>query len=269
VLLFTEFKEKAAVFVQENATTLLTAGGVVGVVGTAVLTAKAAFSAATALEAEQIIKSSQSMTATELINQDPMTALPKLDKLTTLKIAGPYFIPPVLSGTATITAIIFSHRMSAQKAAALAAAYGLAERNLTEYREKVQEKLTGPKQKAVEAELAQDAVNKTPGGDKLVFVEGEVLCFDKPGGRYFTSTMERIRQAVNTTNAEVLTHGYASLNFFYQEIGLDSTTWSGEVGFNPENLLDLSFDTVFAPGNRPCIVFDFRHMPEADFRPNS
>lgn len=261
--MFTDVKQKAFEFISENATTLLTTGGVVGVVGTGVLAAKAAFGASVDLEAEKIIRYSETLTPGEPIDTD--APLPELDLTTKLKIAGPHFIPPIIIGGATIAAVIMSHRMSANKIAALAAAYGLAERNLGEYKEKIAEKLTGPKQIAIDDELAQEAVNNTSGSDRLVIVEGEVLCFDKATGRYFNSTMETIRQAVNTTNAEIFNHGFTTVNFFYDELGLKPTTWSGEVGFDGENMLDLVYTTVMAPGNRPCIAIDFKSMPKTDF----
>lgn len=262
--LFTDVKQKAAEFAQNNATTLLTAGGVAGVIATAVLTARAAFGAAEDMHVERVVKLSEQI---DLMDPDANTELPDLETMTKLKIAAPHFIPPVITGAATITAIIMSNRMSAQKAAALAAAYGLAERNFGEYKAKVEEKLTGPKATQIDDELAQESVDKTPGSGQVVIVEGEVLCHDKTGGRYFNGTMEKIRQAVNTTNAEVFNHGFARLSFFYNELGLDETTWSDEVGFNMENLLELKYSTSMAPGNKPCIVIDFARLPKADFHP--
>lgn len=259
--LFTDVKQKAAEFAQNNATTLLTAGGVAGVIATAVLTARAAFGAAEDMHVERVVKLSEQI---DLMDPDANTELPDLETMTKLKIAAPHFIPPVITGAATITAIIMSNRMSAQKAAALAAAYGLAERNFGEYKAKVEEKLTGSKQTAINDELAQEAVNKTPGSDKMVVIEGEVLCFDKPTGRYFTSSMEQIRQAMNTTNAEIFNHGFTTVNFFYNELELPATTWAGEVGFDGDNVLDLEFSTTMAPGNRPCITIDFRSMPKTE-----
>lgn len=259
--LFTDIRQKATEFAQDNATTLLTAGGVVGVVATAVLTARAAFGAADDMHVERIVKLAEKIDVTD---PDASMDLPELDTATKLKIAAPYFIPPVVTGVATITAIIMSNRMSAQKAAALAAAYGLAERNFGEYKAKVEEKLTGPKQADIKDELSQEAVNRTPGSERIVIVEGEVLCFDKPTGRYFNSTMETIRQAVNTTNAEVFNHGFTTLNFFYEELGLPPSTWASEVGFDGDNTLDLDISTALAPGNRPCITIDFRSMPKTE-----
>ena len=35
----------------------------------------------------------------------------------------------------------------------------------------------------------------------------------------------------------------------------------------PDNLLELDYDTILAPGNRPCIAIDFKQMPRTDFHP--
>lgn len=258
----TEAKQKVAVLLEENSTTLLTAGGIVGTIATALLAGRAGWKMSDAFMAEQI---SQQVEDIGIV--DPDTPLPKLDKWQKAKLSWPYLLPPVITGTATVGAIFMANRMSAQKAAALAAAYGLAERQLGEYKAKVAEKLTGPKKSAVEEELAQEAVDRTPGSSKIVFVEGEVLCFDKPTGRYFNSTVETIKQAVNSTNAEVFNHGFARASFFYDELGLGDTTWTDEVGFTAENLLELTFSTVLAPGNRPCVTIDFTRMPRTDYHP--
>lgn len=250
--MFNDVRERVAALAADNATTLLTAGGVVGTIATAVLTGRASIKAYQILEAEK-----------EKREVDP--TLPELTKVHKTIMVGPHFIAPVLLGGSTVAAIIMSNRMSAQKAAALAAAYGMSQKHFDEYKQKISEKLTHPKQQQVNEELAQEAVNRTPPSDKMVVIEGEVLCYDKPGGRYFTSSMEQIRQAMNTTNAEIFNHGFALLSFFYTELGLKETTWSEEVGFNADNLLELTFSTVFAPGNKPCLVFDFARLPKADY----
>jgi hypothetical protein len=160
-----------------------------------------------------------------------------------------------------------ANRMSAQKAAALAAAYGLAERNLSEYKDKVSEKLTGPKKQQIDDEIAQERVNRAPGHDTIVIADGEILCFDEPTGRYFRSTMDKIKNAVNTTNAEILHHDFANATFFYEELDLPGTTWTDEVGWNSDQLLDLKFSTVLTPDDKPCIAIDFKVLPKPDYVP--
>lgn len=251
-----DVKQKAVVLLEENATTLLTAGGVVGTVATAILTGRATFKAAEIIRQKEV---------EHIVEVDGHTM--GLNNWDRAKLVWPLYIPPVVTGTATIGSVIMANRMSAQKAAALAAAYGLAERNLSEYKDKVTEKLTGPKKQQLDDELAQDRVNNTPGHSQIVVIEGTVLCFDQPTGRYFRSTMENINRAVNTTNSEILNHDYATATFFYEELEMPATTWTDEVGWNRDRLLELSFSTVLTPDQKPCLAIDFKVLPTLDYVP--
>lgn len=257
--LITDVQRRAQELLQQNAPTLLTAGGVVGTVATAVLSWRGGTKYSELLtdqvEARILVASRE--------NQD-VESFTRIEKI---QMAIPYLVPPVLTGGATISSIILANRMSAQKAAALAAAYGLAEGRLNEYKEKVTEKLTPAKEQKIQDELAQESVNKTPGAGQIVVMEGEVLCFDRPTGRYFRSTMENINRAVNSTNAEILHADHARATFFYEELGLPATTWTDEVGWNTDRLLELSISTVLSEDDRPCIAIDFKNLPSLDYVP--
>src|SRR4051812_14675772 len=260
-----EVKQKAFGFVSANSSALLTAGGVVGTVATAVLTGRAAFKAGDILRAENAKKKTEFLKEeSAAIAEVPKDMLSKKEKLIAV---GPQFIPPVLVGGVTIASIIMANRMSAQKAAALAAAYGLAERNLSEYKEKVAEKVTGPKKQEIDDELAQDRINRTPGHDTIILGDGNVLCFDECTGRYFQSTVEQIRAAMNTINAEILNHDYVRATAFYEELGLKPTTWSDEVGWNRDQLPELKISSALTDDKRPCIAIDFTVLPKVDYIP--
>jgi hypothetical protein len=253
----TEAQKKVQEFASENASTLLTAGAVVGVVGTGVLAGRAGFKAAQILEEIEVVQ----------VEEDERAEVPQLSKTEKLLRVGPQFIPPVITGGVTITAIVFSNRISAQKAAALAAAYGLSRSQFEEYKDKVAEKLTGPKRDQVDTELAQERAGRTPTGQIIIVEGGDVLCFDQPTGRYFKSTMEKINRAVNRTNEECIRGDYASANFFYEEIGLPPTTWGEEVGFNANNLVDLTISTILSPEDEstPVLAIDFKKLPTEDY----
>lgn len=261
----TDVRQKALGFANENSAALLTAGGVVGTVATAILAGRAGY------KYSEIIRDTQNKmivadTGDTVIDIDEPR--PHIDTVTKVKLVGLHFLPPVITGVATIGAIIMSHKVSAQKAAALAAAYGLAERNLSEYREKVAEKLTGPKKTSIDDDLAQDRVNQA-GPSNLVVIEGEVLCYDEATNRYFRSTMENIKKAVNSTNNEIHVHEYADATFFYHELGLEKTVWSDEVGWNRDNILEVKYTTAESPDQRPCIAINFATFPRQDFIPKS
>jgi len=255
------FEQEAGIFIKENATLLLTAGGVVGTVGTGVLAARGGMK-----YAEILRKQREEIQTEELGLVDPEQPLPQLDKMTKVKLAVPYFGPPILLGSVTIASIIMSHRMSAQKIAGLAAAYGLAERNLEEYKAKISEKLTGPKKQQVDDEIAQERVAKTPGHETIIIGSGKILCFDACTGRYFESTVEKIRAAMNTINSEILQNENARASEFYELIGLSPTTWTDEVGWNRDHLPELRLTSGKTDDERPYISIDFSVLPKTDYQ---
>lgn len=256
--IFNDARQRAQELLQDNASTILTAAGVVGTVTTAILTGRAGYKAAHIILAEE----GRRMAEREGVGESNPEPLTKTDKA---KLAAVHFIPPVLTGVATIASIVLANKISAQKAAALAAAYGLSEKQLREYKEKVAEKLTPQKEQKIRDEMAQDRVNNTPGANQIVVIEGEVLCLDASGGRYFMSTMEKIKQAVNRANESILHHDYVTLSEFYDLLGLKPTSWSDDVGFNMDNRVELDYSTTLADNGRPCIVIDFVRLPRPDF----
>jgi len=256
-------KQSVAKFAEDNAAALLTAGGVVGTVATAILAGRAGY------KYNEVLMMKKAEVYVDKIDDDDFETplmeieIPKKDVLIATAI---HFAPPILVGGGTIAAIIMSNRVSAQKAAALAAAYGLAERNLSEYKEKVAEKLTGPKKAALEEEISQDRVNRA--GDApntLVVIGDDVLCFDEATDRYFHSSMEKIRGAVNKINEQIHDEDYADASDFYHLLGMKSTQWSNEVGWNRDHMLAVKYDTVTSPDGRPCLAIEFSNFPRPDF----
>lgn len=270
-------KGQATRFVVDNASTILTAGGAVGTVVTGLLTARATFQASELIRAEEVaeifVKSESNEEAehkvTEMIGKDGKDdETMGLTRGHKILLVWRYYVPPVFVGSATIGSIILANRVSAQRAAALAAAYGLAEGRLQDYRDKVQEKLTGPKNEQLKAELAQDRVNENPPGQVIIVGGGDVLCFDQFLGRYFRSSAEMIKRAEAFINAEIRGDGYVSLSQFYDELGLPATTMSDMVGWNgleDTEYVEIDLSTVMSPDQKPCLALDFRPAPRYNY----
>jgi hypothetical protein len=239
----------ARFFAHENKSVLLTAIGVVGTVSTAVLTGRSTWKAAELFQEE----------SDEYFADNPDAVEYDLPPKEMIRLYWALYIPPVGVGVLTIAAIVLANRVDAQKAAALAAAYGVSERTLQEYKEKVVERLGEKKEKAIRDEIDQDRLTKNPVQDRQVIIagSGEVLCYDNISGRYFQSSMEELRQAENKVNYELVHHNQASLSFFYDQVGLPPTRHSDEVGWNSNNLLEINYSTQMSTDNRPCIVVDF------------
>jgi hypothetical protein len=244
----TDVLKDARFFAHENKSVLLTAIGVVGTVSTAVLTGRASWKAAELVQREE-----------EIIQDDPDLPRFALQTKERINLVWTLYIPPIGVGALTIASIVLANRVDAQKAAALAAAYGVSERTLQEYKEKVVERLGEKKEQAIRDEIDQDRLAKNPVQDRQVIIAGtgEVLCYDNISGRYFQSSMEELRQAENKVNYELVHHNQASLSFFYDQVGLPPTRHSDEVGWNSNNLLEINYSTQMSTDNRPCIVVDF------------
>jgi hypothetical protein len=243
-------------FVSENSSTLLTAGGVVGTVTTAVLAGRAGYKAAEIVADHPMLQD---------VGKDEKE-LRDRTRTEKIQLVWSIYIPPVITGGATIASIIMANKMSAQRAAALAAAYGLSQKQFEEYKAKVAEKITGPKKQQIADELAQERVDRAPGASQIVIINGDdVLCFDEPTGRYFKSSMEKINRAANSTNQEIISHGHARASHFYEELELPPTTWSNDVGWNLDNMLELDITTTQADDGRPCLSINFARFPNEDY----
>jgi Family of unknown function (DUF6353) len=254
VMLRELFKEKV---LGANPTTILTGMGVTGVVTTAYLASRASFKAAQIIEKENRKKQPDN-------KYDTVDLLSNKEKF---KLVWPEYVAPISVGATTITAIIMSNHSASKRIAALTVASGISERALTEYKAKVLEKIGENKEMAIRDEIAQERVAATPTSKEvLVIGAGDVLCFDILTGRYFLSTVEKIRQAENKINYEILNHMYASLSMFYDLLDIPPTPYSDTVGWNGlTDRFEVQFSTVMSPDNRPCIAIDFAHLPIAEY----
>lgn len=245
--------KKAAEIISENAPGILTGVGVVGVVGTSVLAGRASFKAAELIRAEGY---------KEMHESDGHSQITTTDKV---KIVWPLFVPVALAGSTTIASIIFAQRIQAGQVAAMATLYGLSQDRFQEYREKVAEQLGPNKERKVLDGAAQEQVKNTPGNQVILLGEGDVLCFDKFSGRYFRSTMDKIKKAENAVNRDIYNYDYASLSLFYEDAGLPNTSESDNVGWCSSNPLEVEYSAVFTDDEKPCIAIGFKSAPRTDY----
>lgn len=242
----------------DNSPAILTAFGAVGVVGTAVLTAKATFEAA-----DRIAEDDRNRAIFE--KNSPNTIQPRT-KAETVKLVWPLYISAVSSGVLSCGAIIMSHRISSRRAAVLAAAYALNENRLEEYQEKVKEKLGVKKEKDVRDELTQDRVKRDYRSSEVIFspLDGKVLVRDDYSGRFFWSSVEDVNRAVNEINHEIVmsNDGAATVSDFYDLLDLDHVSTSDYFGWNTNERLEIEWSTTTTPdGSTAVHSFEFVNPP--------
>jgi len=250
---------KISSIAQANSTGILTGMGVAGVISTAVLTAHASF------KAVKIIEKAEDDRIRKLVEEDGHSEADLRAYLSPMafrrkaELVWKTYIPPVGMGVLTISSIILANRVAGKQAAALAAAYSVSERALSEYREKVIEKIGESKESDIRDMVAEARMQKQPLNSREIIIAGtgEVLCFDILSGRYFQSSVEEIKKAENAVNFEIVNFLHCSLSKFYDEIGLPPTGFSDLMGFNTDHRCQVRFSAQMSSDDRPCLAIDF------------
>jgi len=183
--------------------------GAVGVVATTVMAVKA------------------TPKALNLIDKAEKEKGEKLTKLEVVNVAGPCYIPTVVTGAATIVCIFSSNILNKRQQAALMSAYALLDSSYKDYKNKVDELYGEEAGEKVRAEIAKDKYT----GDGTLSDDEKELFFDFYSGRYFESTREMVLWAEYETNRAMVVNGTVGLNEYYDFLGLDELPEYDAIGW--------------------------------------
>lgn len=203
-------------FLSRNGSTILTCMGGVGLVATAVLTAQATPKAMTRVENAREEKGEE------------------LTKVETAIAAAPAYIPPVITGIATLACMFGANALNKRQQASLISAYALLDNSYKEYKKKVGELYGEDANSKVKEEIAKDKYEES----ELMPSDGMKLFYDDFSGRIFESTIEKVLEAEYNLNRDLSMQGYATLNEFYNYLGLvpidggDELGWSSGMNFD-------------------------------------
>lgn len=239
-----ELLRKTRQFADTNSPVILTGMAVSGAFISVYLAAKGGYKASQALSEE----------APDMSNQERFIRTYR------------FYIPAagVLAGTSAC--MVMATKIGLDRTAAMAGALVVSERTYDQYKEKTRELLGEPKHTKVRDAIAQDQVAAAPFPSQILLSEGEQWCYDMWSGRYFRSTMEDLKQAVNKLNYELLSQDVQSLSDFYDWVGLDHTQESDNIGWrvDPGRPLEVTFTSVLK-GDKACIAFQFEKHPMPGF----
>lgn len=188
----------------------------------------------------------------------------KLRPIETVKTAWHCYLPSAVTMIASVGCLIGAETLNAQKGAALAAAYALSETARKEYGNKVTELFGQKKEQEVKDAIAKDKIDRQPvKTSEVIFTGcGDTLCYDVLSGRYFKSDIEKLRQAENALNAQMLNEMYVSLNEWYYAIGLSEIRLGDALGWDVhKGLLHLTFSSQLTEEGTPCMVVGYQEPP--------
>ena len=246
---------------------ILIAFGIAGMITTTVLAVKATPKAMNEIEKEK--KKRNKELVKKMTGEETGRVIGvRLKKQDIIKVTWKCYIPAAVSGVASIACIIGANTVHSKRNAAIATAYKLSEKALTEYKGAVLEEVGEEKAKAIKDKVAQKRLDSNPVNDSQVIItgNGKQLCYDGVSGRYFESSIQEIEAAVNRINHALNYDMYVSLSEFYDELDLEHTDISDELGWNlDDGLIEISYGSMIAKDNRPCITLEYRVAPRYDF----
>lgn len=173
----------------------------------------------------------------------------------------------IYAGTMVYTGLRIYNK-EVERANELAGLLASATSTLRIYKETIKEELSPEDASKIVKKVADKKLQQTPEGENTVVVlesESNVLFFDELSGRYFKSTYNEVEAAVNRVNHEIINNCYISLSDFYDEIGLEITSFSDEVGWDIDALVELDYTSTITTDKKPCIVISFRCPPQTNF----
>lgn len=181
-----------------------------------------------------------------------------------VKEAGPVYIPAVTTAALSLMCFAGSHQIVMARQAALIAAYKLSEGNLADLKEAALKTVGERKLTDIQDNVAKEKVRINPPEDEFIISteHGNVICYDSLSGRYFYSDMEWIRKAQNDLNFQLFAVGAASLNDFYDCLGLPWTESGKMLGWQVDRVsdqpLDIRFTATLDERNRPVLVLEYK-----------
>lgn len=193
----------------------------------------------------------------------------ELTKAETVQTAWRCYIPTAAACLGAVICFISANAVHAKRSAALTAAYALSESALLEYRQKVIDTVGEKKEEIIHTAVVQDKIDKThPAKSEVIITgNGDTLCFDAFAGRYFHSDKAKIDRAVNELNRMILSDDFASLNDFYDLIGLKHTELGDSLGWNSKHrgYVDARFSSHLTEDSRPCLAISFNVAPKYEY----
>ena len=212
--------DKVQYFLKKHSTLILTIAASCGVITTTVLAVKATPKAIKLLdEAEK--KKGGSLTVIEKV-----------------KYGWSPYVYCGLSSIATLLCIASIEYLNHQRQVSLVSAYALLENSFSRYRDNIKDTCGDDvdfiaRQEIVKARYETGDVESPEDDDELLF-------FDYQGMRFFRSSMQNVIKAEHQILESIRSRGYASLNEYYDFLGIPRLNYGYQLGWLDCSNYDLS-----------------------------
>lgn len=217
---------KSKLYLRRNSPTILSCISAVGVIATTAMAIKVTPKAVRLIE-QAVIEKGEELTVLEIV-----------------QVAGPTYIPVALVGLSTIACIFGANVLNKHQQAAITSAYMLLENAHKEYQNKVKELFGDDTDDLIKRSIARDKYIKHD-----ISSSEEQLFYEFNHGEFFERTKEDVLSAEYRFNLHFKSQGHASLNDFYDYLGLPRTEYGDILGW------------TFGDGYHGCPWVEFEHEP--------
>ncbi len=242
-------------FCVDNSPSILTGIGVVGVVSTAVVTAKLTPKALDILEERERFKQEE--------YGESLTAFEKVLAVT------PTYMPAILMGLATCSCILGANHINQTRQASLATAYTYLDSLFKEYRCKVKEVYGEDGEKKIVEEMQKDIELY----EKYGSLFEPRLFYDEYSKRYFEMSMYELRDAEYKMNRMFNFLGRLTLNEVYEFFNLKPTDLGEKIGWSAfkdwecigYSWIEINLEQVVTPDGLDALAIHFVMEPTDDY----
>lgn len=193
--------------------TVMTGVSIVGIIFTAVVTAK------------------QTPKALKLLDDAEKEKGEVLSKWEKVKTAAPAYVPAVIVGALTIACIIETNLLNERQKAAYISAYTALSKSYSRYKEKVTELYGDNADYIIEDELIKEKAN----ADNIYSSDDKLTFYEDFYGDFFELSKEEVLRAEYELNRNFILRGYTTLNEFYEFLGLPKTEMGDKLGWSADS----------------------------------
>ena len=150
-----------------------------------------------------------------------------------VKVTVPAYIPSILLGASTAGCIISAHMLSTKQQAAVASAYTMLGTQYHRYRNKLKELYGDEADRKIQSEMLRVHSNFHPIDCDVP--DCKVTFYDEMSDRFFDRYEREVIDAEYHFNRNFVLSGCASLNDFYDMLGLERTDDGDDIGWTMED----------------------------------
>lgn len=245
---------------------ILTSIGIVGMVTTTILAVKATPKALRLIDEEKS-KVFNQLRSEEIPGNNTDYKELTLKPIEMVKVTWECYAPVAVTCVFSIACLIGAQSVNARRTAALATAYKLSETALAEFKDAAVDVIGEDKVKEVKQKIAENKVEKVTSDENrakvIVTGDGDTLFIDPFSNTPFQSSKNKIEAAVNELNRRMLTEMNISLSELYDELGLEHTATSDDLGWRiDKGYIDVSLSDAIVKDGKAYVVMDFLVRPK-------